>query len=309
METHAHLGAFCLFRGVNMPKEFKTIDQQLSILKSRGLKVEDEDKAKEFLLNHNYYRISGYSLTLRKDDVFYDTATFQNIIDIYEFDRKLRAILLQFIEIIEVEFKSVYTYYFVKEYGPLGYLNSTNFSKATEYLKTMSKVQKQKERRLQQEAFLQHFVNDLKEDVPFWALVELMSISDISRFYTITDCKIRIEVAEHFGFKHTDAAITMEKYMHCMTILRNLCAHGSRLYNRLFITKPSLSSKEKKLLRVDENGHLENNRLFGYVLNMKRLLNEYDFSLMKKKIVALNKEYTFVAMNRYGFCDNWQKLV
>ncbi|MCD8049057.1 MAG: Abi family protein, partial [Clostridia bacterium] len=73
-----------------MPKLFKTIDEQLNILKSRGLNVSDDNAAKEFLKYNNYYRISGYSLTLRVHDRFYPNATMQNIIDIYNFDRDLR---------------------------------------------------------------------------------------------------------------------------------------------------------------------------------------------------------------------------
>ena len=91
-------------------KEFKTIDEQLNILKSRGLTIDDEEKASDFLLHNNYYRVSGYSLTLRNHDVFSKTASFQNIIDIYSFDHELRHILLKYLEIIEVQLKSVYAY-------------------------------------------------------------------------------------------------------------------------------------------------------------------------------------------------------
>ena len=78
-----------------LDKEFKTIEEQLDILKSRGLKIEDEAKAAEFLVNNNYYRVSGYSLTLRKHDTFAKSAKFQNIIDIYSFDHEFRHILLK----------------------------------------------------------------------------------------------------------------------------------------------------------------------------------------------------------------------
>ena len=91
-------------------KKFKTIDEQLEILKSRGLIIEDESVAKEFLLYNNYYRVSGYSLTLRKNDIFYESTTFQNIIDIYNFDHEFRHIILKYIENIEVKFKSIYAY-------------------------------------------------------------------------------------------------------------------------------------------------------------------------------------------------------
>lgn len=89
-------------------KNFKTIDEQLEILRSRGLTINDKFQAKDFLLRNNYYRISGYSLTLRKNNIFSKSATFQNIIDIYHFDHVFRHIILQYLEMIEVQMKSVY---------------------------------------------------------------------------------------------------------------------------------------------------------------------------------------------------------
>lgn len=89
-------------------KDFKTIDEQIEILRSRGLTIEDEAEAKDFLLRNNYYRVSGYSLTLRKNDVFAKSATFQNIEDIYNFDHEFRHIILHHIETIEVQMKSIY---------------------------------------------------------------------------------------------------------------------------------------------------------------------------------------------------------
>ena len=97
--------------------------------------------------------------------------------------------------------------------------------------------------------------------------------------------------------------------MHGMTILRNLCAHGSRLYNRLFIRKPSLSGKEKKLLRTDEDGLVDNAHLFGYILNMKRLLSSHDFDGMKDRMVKLTEKIPFVSMRYYGFPDNWKDII
>ena len=105
-------------------KDFKTIDEQIEILRSRGLTIEDEAEAKDFLLRNNYYRVSGYSLTLRKNDVFAKSATFQNIEDIYNFDHEFRHIILHHIETIEVQMKSIYAYEFTKVYGPLGYLDA-----------------------------------------------------------------------------------------------------------------------------------------------------------------------------------------
>ena len=147
-------------------KDFKTIDEQIEILRSRGLTIEDEAEAKDFLLRNNYYRVSGYSLTLRKNDVFAKSATFQNIEDIYNFDHEFRHIILHHIETIEVQMKSIYAYEFTKVYGPLGYLDAANFSNQAKHKEIVDKANQQKRQRLAHEAYLKHFINDLHQEIP-----------------------------------------------------------------------------------------------------------------------------------------------
>lgn len=310
MVIHMHTWGLSVFRGGFVAtKEFKTIDKQIELLKSRKLTITDEAKAKNFLLKNNYYRISGYSLTLRDHDEFFEGTTFQNIIDIYNFDAALRHVLLENIEKIEITIKSIFAYKFSEKYGALGYLKSSSFTDYGEHLRIINKANEQKEKRLSHEAFLKHFMVDCEGDIPFWAYVDLLTIADISMLYRISHDEIRDLVAGMMGILPSNRSEIMGKYMHGMTILRNLCAHGSRLYNRLFITKPSLNSKEKKLLRRDENGMIDNSHLFGYILNMARLLSSEDFKEMKKQIVNLNQEIPFVSMRYYGFPDNWKEVI
>ena len=288
-------------------KGFKTVEEQLDILRSRGLTINDEAQARDFLLRNNYYRISGYSLTLRKNDVFSKSATFQNIIDIYHFDHELRHILLQYLEVIEVQMKSIYTYEFAKVHGPTGYLDETFFTNKTKHKEIIDKADQQKTQRLPHEAYLKHFVNDLQQDIPLWAYVDLLTISDISFLYSISEQPIKDAVACAFGLNMNKGAVILGSYMHSMTIIRNLCAHGSRLYNRLFEQKPSLNKKEKDLLRKNSNGDIDNAHFYGFLLVMKRLLPENKFNEMKDSIVSLTRKYPFVRMDYYGFRSDWQQ--
>lgn len=218
-------------------KEFKTIEQQIALLKGRGLQIPDSTLAADFLYRNNYYRVSGYSLTLRSHDEFVPGTTFQNIIDIYEFDHALRHTLLKYIEVIEVTVKSIYSHEFTKIYGPAGYLNPENFTDASTHKRIMQKAEEQKASRLPHEAYLKHFVNELRQDIPLWALVDLLTISDISYLYKISELPLQQAVANALGIEIKGREI-LGKFMHSMTIIRNLCAHGGRLYNRLFEQKP-----------------------------------------------------------------------
>ncbi len=286
-------------------KEFKTLDEQIEILRSRGLNIGDVEKAKNFLLHNNYYRISGYSLTLRNKDMFYKDATFQNIIDIYCFDQELRHILLNSLEKIEVSVKSIYAYVFTEKYGPIGHLESKNFTNLDEHKFIFEKAEEQKSKNLRYEAYLKHFVEELKQPIPFWAYIDLLTISDISKLYAITDLELKKIICNKFSLNTDKGFELLEHFLHCMTIVRNLCAHGSRLYNRLFITKPRLSKNDKKLLRENER-LVENDRLFGHLLIMKRLLSKEQVEELFKNIIYLCDKYSFVSMKYYGFPDFWE---
>ena len=289
-------------------KEFKTIEQQLDILESRGLQISNKAVAENFLYRNNYYRISGYSLTLRSHDAFSHGANFQDIVDIYEFDRALRHILLKYIEIIEVTVKSVYSYEFTKVYGALGHYDPANFTDNAIHADIMRKAEVQKNSRLSHEPYLKHFVNELQQDLPLWAFVDLLTISNISFMYKISQPVIKLAVANSLGLLKRGDKI-LERFMHHMTIIRNLCAHGSRLYNRLFEQKPWLSKRERMLLITLPDGTMDNSHLYGFILIMRRLLKPSEFSEMKSEIIALTKIYPFVDMRYYGFREDWVSVL
>ena len=251
-------------------KDFKTIDEQIEILRSRGLTIEDEAEAKDFLLRNNYYRVSGYSLTLRKNDVFAKSATFQNI-------------------------------------EPLGYLDAANFSNQAKHKEIVDKANQQKRQRLAHEAYLKHFINALHQEIPLWAYVDLLTISDISFLYSISERPLKETIAHRFGLTMNRGPEILGQYMHSMTIIRNLCAHGSRIYNRLFEQKPSLNKKEQALLIRREDGTMDNAHFFGFFLIMRRLLPAENFAEMKEAVIALTEKYPFVRMDYYGFRDDWKE--
>ena len=307
----AHLRAFCFFRSFIMPKDFKTIDEQLAILEERGLTVDDEKAAKDFLKYNNYYRISGYSLTLRNHDRFYSSATMQNIIDIYYFDHALRTNLFNIITKIEVNIKSIYSYYFTQKYGSLGYLDKNNFNDSRifpSYDDIINKVHSIVKVNTNHEEYLKHF-QTINEKIPFWAYIESFTLSDLSKLYSISEYDIQVLVAREFGLNSNNNYKIMCNYLYCLAFLRNICAHGGRLYNRKFNTKPNLNKREKALLLIDKNGYPENSMLFGFVINIKRLAQPKDWQNFKNKLILLCKEYPFVNMCYYGFCTDWEKYL
>ena len=287
-------------------KEFKTIEEQIEILRSRGLSIQDDEQTKQFLLYHNYYRISGYSLTLRRNDVFYPNSSMQNVMDIYAFDHEMRHLLLKHIEIIEVKMKSVYAYEFAQMYGCLGYRDESLFTNADQHGRVLGKAEDQRRSRLRHEPYLKHF-EELGQDLPIWAYVDLLTIADISFLYKISRDDLRKAVAERFVLHPQKGDELLGRFMHSMTILRNLCAHGSRLYNRIFQQKPHLSRKEQSFLRMNQDGRVNNAHLYGFLFIMKRMLSVRHFDVFRNELKNLTKKFPFVNLRYYGFREDWDR--
>ncbi len=103
-----------------MEKIFKSLNEQIEILKSKGLIVEDEAETQEILLRENYFFINGYRTLLMKsntDKTFIAGATFHELYSIFLFDRYFRNILFKNLLIIENSLKSIISYQLSKKYG------------------------------------------------------------------------------------------------------------------------------------------------------------------------------------------------
>lgn len=164
-------------------KPFKTADEQIEILAQRGLIIDDINEARQLLLNLNYYRISAYSLTLRKNDIFYTNVHFNDIMQIYDFDMELRASLLYLLEYIEVSIRTHIGYFHAKSYGALGYLDCSTFNDADRYKGFKKDYEKAINEYGNKEAFVKHHNEFYNGQFPFWALVELLPFGSLSRIF------------------------------------------------------------------------------------------------------------------------------
>ena len=164
-------------------KEFKTIEEQINILENRGMIIDDRNLAKIFLSKFNYYRISAYTLTLRKDNHFYKNVRFSDIIQIYNFDMELRAALLYILENIEVSMRTYIGYYHAKSFGALGYYNKETFNNEEGFYKFKSDYESAIEKYGDKEVFVRHHNTVYDGKFPIWVLVELLTFGSLSRLF------------------------------------------------------------------------------------------------------------------------------
>lgn len=210
-------------------KSFKTIDEQIELLKSRGMLFRDENQAKHYLLNLNYYRLSGYWLPFKQsDECFNPNLYFEDIINLYLFDSGLKALLYQALETIEISAKTKFAYYLSQAHGahPLKAENFTNDKYFTQsYAKLQSEIERQRDR-----DFIKHYREKYSDELPpLWVCVEVMTFGLLSQLTkNIKNIKVKRAIARCYDL---DMRI-FESVLYHLSTIRNHIAHHSRLYNQ-----------------------------------------------------------------------------
>lgn len=211
------------------------------------MKFHDEEKAKYYLENLNYYRLGGYWLIFEENHEshqFRDNTYFEDVLNLYIFDRELRLLLLDAIERIEVSIRSKLAYHLAESFGSHAHLKAEIFSSSLKYEKTFSKLKAEIDRN-KSEIFIKHHLDKYSEELPpIWVSVEVMTMGQISSWYSnIKDRKYRQVIAKYYGL---DEKI-LSSFLHHLTIVRNTSAHHSRVWNRKFTIDFSLPNFPKEL--------------------------------------------------------------
>jgi abortive infection bacteriophage resistance protein len=199
-----------------MNKPALTISDQIALLKRRGMVFKDEAKAYNLLQNISYYRLKGYWWDMQSDTdphIFHLGVSFEDIYRRYDFDRKLRLILFNAIEQIEIALRTKMIYHLSIAYGGLWYLNPTLFESVvitqkgvsqTAHLFALEELQKEYDR--SQEAFIQEqrfLYPEQKADA--WKILEVASMGTLSKLYKNLRNKLsqKASIANEMGLNST----------------------------------------------------------------------------------------------------------
>ena len=306
-----------------MRKEFKTISEQLDILKNRGLIIEDELYAQEILLRENYFFIMGYRhlfMKSAKENKFIPGTTFKEVYSLFEFDRNFRNIIFKNVLVIENQLKSVTSYQLSKKYGyrEKEYLNSKNFTqdkdKARRVKDLIDKMKRQIRINATNHNATVHYINNYGY-IPLWVLVKVLSFGIVCELYTILKKEDKIEIAEIFG---TTPAI-LEDILIILSNYRNLCAHEDIVYEH-HTEREIPNTKYHEIMNIpkmDGEYIYGKNDLFAVIIIFKILLNKKDFRLMMKEIeyeielldgrvdtISINK-----VLDRMGFPKDYINII
>lgn len=291
-----------------MVKPFKTIHSQLDILKERGLVVRNKNEAEFILTQLNYYRLSGYTLTLRKNDTFYTGITFDDVLQIYNFDKELKAFLLLLLEDIEIALRT-HIGYVIGQIDPLGYLNPENFASDIHFSDFSREISPALEDN-RNEAFIKHHQSKYGNMLPSWVLVETLSFGTLSRLFSSLHINLQKTICADY-YKDIRYSYIVN-WLEALVVTRNLCAHHSRLYNRGLPKAFNFTPKDFNFLL--DQGYDRNRvgkKIFFALLIIARLSPrpKNTAATIIDTFHSLQSKYPFVDVKHYGFRKHWEEIL
>ena len=306
-----------------MDKKFKTLQEQVDILESKGLLIEDRDECIDILLRENYFFINGYRHLLMKspqDRNFVVGSTFRELYSIFLFDRYLRNIIFKNLLIVENNMKSIISYQLSKKYGyrEKDYLNAKNFTndpdKSRRVKDLINKMKRQIRVNGQQHTATMHYITNYGY-IPLWVLVKLLSFGVISDLFTVLKPEDKVGIADIY-----DAEVSqLEDFLHILANYRNLCAHEDILYDHRTDKSIDNNIYHEKLgiLKMDDEYIYGKNDIFAVVIILKYLLTDAEFRLMMReidyeigKLSGVIKSIPLAKiLDRIGFPENYMELI
>lgn len=293
----------------------KTYSEQVALLQSRGLIVADVRFAEHCLLHHNYYRISAYRfpLTLRGDpDRFQPGVTFENLWDLYEFDRRLRHLVLEASKRVEISVRSRWAYEVGHRHGSQAYEQPRFFRPAKYHHTALEKLDLELTR--SQEEFVAHFrhVYGMSRP-PIWAACEVMMFGQVSNFYShLAEPSLRQVIADTYSLDER----VLVSFLHHLNVVRNTCAHHSRLWNRRFTVSlqpprtkpPSLVSNFDPVPAKSATNPSPTapNKIYNTLVMLAHLMNIIDPAAnWRHRVRDVITHQTFPVAAHMGFPANW----
>ena len=287
--------------------EHKKFNQQLTILRNRGVVVPTNGKPKRFLEQENYYNvINGYKdLFLVKDsnnlpvepELYQEGTHFNELKALFLFDRELRILLLKYLLIFENSIKTTVAYEFSKKYSRKNaYLDIANFvdNDPKKVLQQISILTKTIHDKVDRTGAIKHYIEEYGE-VPLWVLVNFLTMGNIANFYNILTDSTKNIIAKFYTDKYRTqnkdntfrlSSADLSACLKVANLARNICAHDERLYNvNLRNVRISQIANHFGIRRYD------NKRFIVLILFLKIVLDKKDFQRLYKALRNLFNQY------------------
>ena len=288
-------------------KQLLSLQQQIDILKQRGLHIENDDEAKNALDTISYFRLAGYWRLMETDKqqhIFKPGSRFMQVMSLYHFDEELRLLVFAAIQHIEVAVRAWMIRIFAERHGAFWFMEPTLAESNTLFSGNLRNLQEELNRS-EDEYIQEHFRKyDTPSMPPVWKTMEVASMGTLSKLYSnMNDSAAKKAVSRGFMIPKFEY---MRSWLRCITVVRNICAHHARLWNAVIVVNPSLPNRlpcawitNRRLIADKLYPHL---CYIAYWLNNIRPDNTF-----REDLKALLTKYPNVDPAAMGFARNWRE--
>ena len=293
---------------MNYEKKPISIIEQVKKLKSRGLLITDESKAAAYLSNISYYRLRAYTYPFQdnthEDQPFEKDISFDEIINLYIFDRQFRLLVLDAIEKIEISMRTQIIYQWAMNHGSHWHLESSLFRDSVQFTKNFNKLRQEVDRSV--ETFIDHYKKKYTHppEPPSWMSLEVSSFGLLSlMFRNLKNGTEKKAVVKYYGLN--DVGV-LESWFHSFSNIRNICAHHGRLWNRRLTAVIKMPTNTKNLFVSNQKIHPY--KIYSALCCMKYTLDIISpDSLFEDKLIELMEKCPLVQEKEMGFPPNWKE--
>lgn len=292
-----------------MAKDPKTIHLQIERLQKRGMLFRDIASAEHFLINVSYYRLEGYWWEMQEDKEkhsFKENIYFDDIIELYNFDRNFRLLVFNAIERIEIALRTKLTYHMSLAYGALWYLDSALFSSEKNHDIQINKIQENLDD--SSEIFIKkHYLKHPDEDPESWKALEVITLNTLSKIYKNIKNVLppKSKVTNELGL---NSPKDLASWLMAINFIRNIIAHHSRLWNRTIITRYKWPKTTPFPILDYTPDELRRRKIFpilcGIIYMNDRISPGHH---IKNELFDLIEKYPSVKLYRMGFPPNWKE--
>jgi abortive infection bacteriophage resistance protein len=280
-------------------KRAKTIPEQIEKLKSRGMIISNENKFNHFLFNNNYFRLRAYTFPFQDGEKkFKEVISEEDIMTLYNFDAKLRRFVFSNLERIEISLRTQIAHHYSFD-DVYFYLEPNNFDDKLKFICTLYSLIEEENR--SKDRFVEHHTKTYSEYfMPLWKVVEIMSFGTLSMlFKNIKEDKIKTKITRYYGLQDVDV---LSNWLRNFTILRNICCHHARLWNR---TLSKMKYPKKTLNNFSNTQDIKTNKLYFHLLCMKYIIDTIEpDNNFKNGLDELMKECPLNQQTAMGFPNN-----
>lgn len=283
-------------------KKPTTFDEQIKLLEDKHIIIDDYNDCYDFLTKTNYYRFSAYYLPFKgHDGKCISDISFHRLNKIYEFDKKLRSLILSAVESIEIAMRTQMAYHHSHKYGPSGYMSPNCYNAKhnhAAFINHVSSCIKENEKTL----VVKHHMEKYDGQFPIWVIIEFFSIGMLSYFYRGMKTSDKKVIAKKL-FGENTSHFNVDSWVRCLTDLRNKCAHYSRLYYTVFPATPKMPKDIK---------YIPTRRLFAQIYMLKFMYpntSEWKKDFVKP-LQKLIKEYKpYIDLKHLDFPYRWKSML